>query len=138
MLTLGCGGDSRVLEFIILGAFIATVLGGSQAISRSLFSPTSLANAIERFGFVQADPIRAPARAQDLTLRPRVRGYRAGDLEAQNHYYQPMRVIALLLASCCIVAAQPTFRSGGLLAQENIPTDEVALIPLHHPVGARL
>ena len=32
-------------------------------------------------GFVQADPIRAPARAQDLILRPRVKGYRAGDLE---------------------------------------------------------
>src|SRR4029450_6220310 len=31
--------------------------------------------------FVQADPIRAPARAQDLTLRHRVKGYRAGDLE---------------------------------------------------------
>ena len=31
--------------------------------------------------FVQADPIRAPARAQDLTLRHRVRNYRAGDLE---------------------------------------------------------
>jgi uncharacterized protein YcaQ len=30
---------------------------------------------------VQADPIRAPARAQDLTLRHRVVGYRAGDLE---------------------------------------------------------
>jgi hypothetical protein len=34
-----------------------------------------------RLGFVQADPIRAPARAQDLTLRHRVRDYRAGDLE---------------------------------------------------------
>ncbi|HEX5810142.1 MAG TPA: MFS transporter, partial [Anaerolineales bacterium] len=34
----GMRGDSRVVEFIILGAFIATVLGGSQAISRSLFS----------------------------------------------------------------------------------------------------
>ena len=32
-------------------------------------------------GFVQADPIRAPARAQDLILRHRVEGYRAGDLE---------------------------------------------------------
>ena len=32
-------------------------------------------------GFVQADPIRSPARAQDLTLRHRVTGYRAGDLE---------------------------------------------------------
>ncbi|HEV8480013.1 MAG TPA: crosslink repair DNA glycosylase YcaQ family protein [Candidatus Eisenbacteria bacterium] len=31
--------------------------------------------------YVQADPIRAPARAQDLVLRHRVRGYRAGDLE---------------------------------------------------------
>ena len=30
---------------------------------------------------MQADPIRAPARAQDLTLRHRVKGYRAGDLE---------------------------------------------------------
>jgi len=30
---------------------------------------------------VQADPIRAPARAQDLTLRHRVIGYRAGELE---------------------------------------------------------
>jgi len=32
-------------------------------------------------GFIQADPIRAPARAQDLVLRHRVKGYRAGDLE---------------------------------------------------------
>ena len=30
---------------------------------------------------MQADPIRAPARAQDLTLRHRVAGYRATDLE---------------------------------------------------------
>jgi uncharacterized protein YcaQ len=51
------------------------------AIARSLFKPTSLARAIEKLGFVQADPIRAPARAQDLTLRHRVKGYRAGDLE---------------------------------------------------------
>jgi uncharacterized protein YcaQ len=34
-------------------------------------------------GFVQADPIRAPARAQDLILRHRVQDYRAGDLERQ-------------------------------------------------------
>lgn len=47
----------------------------------TLFAPTTLAAAIERLGFVQADPIRAPARAQDLILRHRVRGYRAGDLE---------------------------------------------------------
>src|SRR6204780_590314 len=50
-------------------------------VSRSLFAPTTLRGAIERLGFVQADPIRAPARAQDLTLRHRVVGYRVGDLE---------------------------------------------------------
>ena len=51
------------------------------AVARSLFAPTTLATAIQRMGFVQADPIRAPARAQDLTLRLRVKDYRAGDLE---------------------------------------------------------
>ncbi|HKA37260.1 MAG TPA: crosslink repair DNA glycosylase YcaQ family protein [Thermoanaerobaculia bacterium] len=51
------------------------------AVARSLFPPTTLAGAVRRMGFVQADPIRAPARAQDLILRHRVKGYRAGDLE---------------------------------------------------------
>lgn len=51
------------------------------AVARSLFKPTTLMRAIEKLGFVQADPIRAPARAQDLTLRHRVAGYRAGDLQ---------------------------------------------------------
>ncbi|MFT3666785.1 DNA glycosylase AlkZ-like family protein [Piscinibacter sp.] len=52
-----------------------------HAIARTFFTPTTLPRAIARLGFVQADPIRAPARAQDLTLRQRVAGYRAGDLE---------------------------------------------------------
>jgi uncharacterized protein YcaQ len=52
-----------------------------HAVSRTLFPPTTLGRAIARLGFVQADPIRAPARAQDLILRHRVAGYRAGDLE---------------------------------------------------------
>jgi uncharacterized protein len=46
-----------------------------------MFPPTTLKDAIETLGFVQCDPIRAPARAQDLILRQRVDGYRAGDLE---------------------------------------------------------
>jgi hypothetical protein len=54
------------------------------AVARSLFTPTTLPKAIQRLGFVQADPIRSPARAQDLTLRHRVKGYRVGDLE--RHY----------------------------------------------------
>jgi uncharacterized protein YcaQ len=55
-----------------------------HAITASLFPATTLNAAIEQLGFVQCDPIRAPARAQDLILRQRVEGYRAGDLE--RHY----------------------------------------------------
>src|SRR5579871_5889703 len=55
----------------------------SYAVARSLFPPTTLKRALHRMGFLQADPIRAPARAQDLILRHRVKGYRAGDLERQ-------------------------------------------------------
>jgi uncharacterized protein YcaQ len=45
------------------------------------FGARPLGAALDALGFVQADPIRAPARAQDLTLRHRVAAYRAGDLE---------------------------------------------------------
>jgi uncharacterized protein YcaQ len=51
------------------------------AASFTLFPETTLAKALRELGFVQADPIRAPARAQDLVLRHRVAGYRAGDLD---------------------------------------------------------
>lgn len=79
-----------------------------HAIARSLFSPTTLPSAIERLGFVQADPIRAPARAQDLTLRHRVAGYTAGELEQRyprlaieedyfvNYGFLPRRHLALM------------------------------------------
>lgn len=51
------------------------------ALTRSLFAPTSLGDAIERLGFVQIDPIQAPAKAHDLILRHRVTEYRQGDIE---------------------------------------------------------
>ena len=54
------------------------------AIARSLRRADSIEAAVARLGFVQADPIRSPARAQDLTLRHRVPGYRAGDLERRT------------------------------------------------------
>src|SRR4030081_967636 len=53
-------------------------------VARNFFKPTTLKRALHRMAFVQADPIRAPARAQDLILRHRVKNYRAGDLE--RHY----------------------------------------------------
>ena len=55
----------------------------AHAVAHALPAPTTLAAAIDALGFVQADPIRAPARAQDLVLRLRVRDYRAGDLERE-------------------------------------------------------
>ena len=78
------------------------------AVARTLFKPTTLLRAIEKLGFVQADPIRAPARAQDLTLRHRVVGYRAGDLERRyaklaveedclvNYGFLPRKHLALM------------------------------------------
>src|SRR5262249_26863289 len=51
------------------------------AIAGSLGEPKTLHRALGTLGFVQADPIRSPARAQDLILRHRVADYRAGDLE---------------------------------------------------------
>jgi uncharacterized protein len=79
-----------------------------HAIARSLFTPTTLERAIHQLGFVQADPIRSPARAQDLTLRHRVKDYRAGDLEQDypklaveedffvNYGFLPKRTQALM------------------------------------------
>jgi len=55
----------------------------AHAINSSLFPPTTLKAALDRLSFVQADPIRSPARAQDLILRHRVIDYKAGDLERQ-------------------------------------------------------
>jgi uncharacterized protein YcaQ len=51
------------------------------AVARNFFGPTTLQQALDQMGFVQADPIRAPARAQDLILRHRVKDYKAGELE---------------------------------------------------------
>src|SRR2546430_17445092 len=55
-----------------------------HAISHSLFPQTTLKAAMRRLGFVQADPIRSPARAQDLILRHRATGDRAADLDRRH------------------------------------------------------
>ena len=79
-----------------------------HAIARTFFKPTTLLRAIQRLGFVQADPIRAPARAQDLILMHRVKDYRAGQLESRyarlaveedclvNYGFLPREILALL------------------------------------------
>ncbi|MEO8485143.1 MAG: crosslink repair DNA glycosylase YcaQ family protein [Betaproteobacteria bacterium] len=51
------------------------------AVGRAFPRSPDAERAVERLGFVQYDPIRAPATAQDLILRHRVDGYRAGDLD---------------------------------------------------------
>ncbi|MFC4637284.1 DNA glycosylase AlkZ-like family protein [Deinococcus hohokamensis] len=88
---------------------VAVTPAALRAAAFATFGPrTSLQRTLDRLGFVQADPIRAPARAQDLTLMQRVRGYRAGDLERlypaldaeedvlPNYGFVPRRVQALL------------------------------------------
>ncbi len=79
-----------------------------QATLTSLRTPTDLAGVIDALGFIQADPIQAPARAQDLILRQRVASYRVGDLERlypklgveedflYAYGFMPRRVAALL------------------------------------------
>jgi uncharacterized protein YcaQ len=52
-----------------------------MAVTGSLAQPAALGEVLRRLEFVQYDPIRRPARAQDLILHQRVRGYRAGDLD---------------------------------------------------------
>jgi len=52
-----------------------------QALRASLIAPTTLGRAVSSLGFVQADPIRSPARAQDLILRHRVKDYRVSELD---------------------------------------------------------
>src|ERR1044071_9500354 len=52
-----------------------------QAAHVTTHAPRTLARAIAQIEFIQSDPIRSPARAQDLILRHRVPDYRAGDLE---------------------------------------------------------
>lgn len=51
------------------------------AVTRSLRPAASIADAIAALGFLQLDPIRAPARAADLILRARIADYRVGDLD---------------------------------------------------------
>lgn len=75
---------------------------------RTLTPQPSLQAALDGMGFLQADPIRAPARAQDLTLLARVPGYQAGELERRyaeldaeedmipNYGFVPRAVQALL------------------------------------------
>jgi hypothetical protein len=53
----------------------------NHAINNSFGTASTLERAINRLGFVQADPIRSPARAQDLILRHRVKDYSMDDLE---------------------------------------------------------
>lgn len=93
------------------------------AVARSLFKPTTLQKAIDKLGFVQADPIRAPARAQDLTLRHRVADYRAGDLERRytrleveedffvNYGFLPRATHALLHPRTALAKWSPSRRA---------------------------
>ncbi len=63
------------VEKLSLGAFRRRLVAGAFP------AYPDLKTAMAGLRFVQADPIRSPARAQDLILRQRVTAYAAGDLE---------------------------------------------------------
>jgi len=112
------------------------------AVARTLFKPTTLARAIDKLGFVQADPIRAPARAQDLILRHRVAGYHAGDLERRytrlaieedafvNYGFLPRRHLALMHPR--------TVAQAWTAATKRKAADVLAFIREHGPTHPRL
>jgi uncharacterized protein YcaQ len=111
------------------------------AVSRTLFKPTTLGKAITKLGFVQADPIRAPARAQDLTLRHRVKDYVAGDLERRysrlaieedclvNYGFLPRQHLALMHPR--------TAKRGWDAATQKRAADVLAFIREHGPTHPR-
>ena len=98
------------------------------AIARSLFKPTSLPRAIARLGFVQADPMRAPARAQDLILAHRVKDYRAGELERRYPGVKARLCDAGGLRPGMVVAVDTAVAGLGLL-QPVGPDSEVHFLP---------
>jgi uncharacterized protein len=112
------------------------------AVARTLFKPTTLSRAIDKLGFVQADPIRAPARAQDLILRHRVAGYHAGDLERRyarlqidedafvNYGFLPRRHLALMHPRVARHAWTP--------AMKRKADDVLAFIREHGPTHPRV
>ncbi|MBX3470528.1 MAG: YcaQ family DNA glycosylase [Planctomycetes bacterium] len=105
------------------------------AVTRALAPSPTLAAALARAGFVQADPIKAPACAQDLILRHRVPGYRAGDLERE---YPALEVEEGFLYAYGFLArplwraAHPP-RAAGLTTIERRTLDAVRALGRAHP-----
>ena len=78
----------NIVREVFYAVVMTTSVGGptlaqlrEYAAARTLQTGATVQAAIDRLGFVQADPIRAPARAQDLILMQRVQTYWAGELE---------------------------------------------------------
>jgi uncharacterized protein len=113
------------------------------AVGASLAPAGSVADAVHGMGFVQYDPIRRPARAQDLIVHQRVDRYVAGDLEAAYpeldleedllHAYgvMPAGVMALLHPRADRRSADGTYRPAGLTA------DVLAVVRSGGPVTLR-
>lgn len=103
---------------------------------RTLTPQPSLQAALDHVGFLQADPIRAPARAQDLTLLARVPGYRAGELERRyaeldaeedmilNYGFVP-RAVQALLHPREVAPGRVELEHPGLLEQVRAQLNEV-------------
>jgi uncharacterized protein YcaQ len=108
-----------------------------HAVTQSFPQCASLENAIENLGFIQADPIRSPARAQDLILRQRVEAYRAGDLE--RHYgtlaIEEDYFYAYGFVHRSVWETLHPRETGGLSAFENKVLAQVAKLGETHPAA---
>jgi uncharacterized protein YcaQ len=118
----------------------------SMAVGLSLRPVSSAVEAVRSMGFVQYDPIRSPARAQDLILAQRVEGYRAGDLErayrsagleeGHLHVYgaMPTEVLALLFPRCDDQGTPTRYVPTGMAAEVLAAVSERGQL---HPRDAR-
>ncbi|MEO8101001.1 MAG: crosslink repair DNA glycosylase YcaQ family protein [Betaproteobacteria bacterium] len=101
------------------------------AVARAFGEPLDLLGAIRRLGYLQADPIRAPARAQDLILRQRVAGYRIDDLESR---YPHLPVIEDVLHNYGFFPAEHR----ALLYPRTLSTRWREFIEAHRPLRRKL
>ena len=114
------------------------------AIARSLFTPTTLPKAIERLGFVQADPIRAPARAQSLELARLRHAVRQGGAaqrgarrarrgQAQRHAGEDRRALHRIQADRCHDRARVRRRAHLRGPLERAVAERASIARYHRP-----
>ncbi len=121
-----------------VGPLMARALRGVLLTSRA-----PLADVVAELGFVQYDPIRRPARAQDLILHQRVPGYRCGDLDRryvemgiEENYFYTYGVLTSALRRL-LYPRQDRQRPGCLYRPEGLTAEVLEVVQARGPVHPR-